>query len=283
MYAVGNLRNLLASEHPLVMPDAYDALSARLIEMAGFKAVQCSGFSMALASCVISEPGLGFEKNLQITRSIVDAVRVPVMADGEDGFGPPERVFEVTCAFLDAGVSGINLEDQIVSGQAPKRLVEPALMLDKLDAARSAAVDRKADLVVNARTDALAAAGDSQSGLKEAVKRGNMYLEAGGDMVFVTGVTSIDQVKRLVSEIAGPVSIAAGMPQNMDTMSVEELRECGVARVSLPTMAVLAAIRAMQQVLAMVRDAEQFSELNARQLLSGMPEVSAILSRPARQ
>src|SRR6266571_3492262 len=102
------LRALLKSERPLVMPDAYDALTARLIEDAGFKAVQCSGFSMALAAGCKSEEDLSFERNLQITREIVSSVNIPVMADGEDGFGPPEKVAATVKAFIAAGVSGIN-------------------------------------------------------------------------------------------------------------------------------------------------------------------------------
>ena len=106
------LRDLLRTERPLIIPDAYDGLSARLIEMIGFKAVQCSGFSMALASRAIPEARLSFEKNLEITRDIVQSVKVPVMADGEDGFGPPSRVFETVGAYIDAGIAGINIEDQ---------------------------------------------------------------------------------------------------------------------------------------------------------------------------
>jgi len=273
------LRSLLKTEQPLVMPDAYDALSARLIEMAGFKAVQCSGFSMALASHAIPEPMLGFERNIEITKAIVAAVSVPVMADGEDGFGPPERVFDVVRAFVEAGVSGINIEDQVVSEQAPKRLAEPNLMLDKLQAARSAAGNRESGIVINARTDAVLLASDKTAGLREAIRRGNLYLEAGSDMVFVTGVNSIEEVKVLVREIRGPVSITAGQPQNVGAMSIRDLRECGVARVSLPTLLVLTAMHAVQQALAMVRDSEQFTNLIDQGLLCGMPDVLAVLKR----
>jgi len=269
----GLLLELLASEHPLVMPDAYDALSARLIEMAGFKAIQCSGFSMALASSTAAEPALGFQRNLQITKSIVDAVGVPVMADGEDGFGPPEQVFETVGAFLDIGVSGINIEDQVVSETSERRLTEPGVMSAKLAAARAAATDHKMDLLINARTDALAHASDGGEGVKEAVKRGNRYRQAGADLIFVTGV------KTLVNEIDGPVSIAAGMPQNMDAMSIQELRDCGVARVSLPSILLFSAIQAVKRSLAVVRDTERFDELSSRDFLCGMSEVGAILKK----
>ena len=113
------LRELLQTEHPLVMPDAYDPLSARIIESLGFKAVQCSGYSFALAACCPSEPEFGFQRNLALTKSIVDAVQVPVMADGEDGFGDPPVVAETVRAFIRAGAGRVN--DRVVAGRRQGR------------------------------------------------------------------------------------------------------------------------------------------------------------------
>src|SRR5512136_849421 len=108
MGKASELRQLLKSGGTLVMPDAYDPISARLIERLGFKAVQCSGYSFALAACCPSEAVFGFERNLALTKAIVEAVEVPVMADGEDGFGDPPVVAETVRAFVRAGVAGIN-------------------------------------------------------------------------------------------------------------------------------------------------------------------------------
>ena len=144
------LRQLLQSECPLVMPDAYDALSARLIEMAGFKAVQCSGFSMALAARCAPEASLTIEDNLRMTTRIVQAVKLPVMADGEDGYGPPERVGATVQAFCAAGVAGINIEDQVLPPSQMKHVVPRSLMTEKLRAAREAANrSSMSDLVIN--------------------------------------------------------------------------------------------------------------------------------------
>ena len=152
------LRSLLASERPLVMPDAYDGLSARLIELAGFKAVQCSGYSMALSARAAKEDDLGFARNLEITRGIVQVVGVPVMADGEDGFGPPARIPETIAAFIDAGVAGINLEDQVLPSGKTKAVIDPMIMVEKIRAARRTAKEKGApDLVINGRTDVPAA------------------------------------------------------------------------------------------------------------------------------
>ena len=274
------LQNLLRMERPLVMPDAYDSLSARVIEAIGFKAVQCSGFSMALASRAIPEAKLGFEKNLEITRDIVHAVGVPVMADGEDGFGPPARVFEVVRAFVDAGVSGINIEDQLLPPSEAKSVVDRSLMIEKIRAAREAAAEAGAgDLVVNARTDALTVWPHRTEGLREAIERGNQYLDAGADLVFVIGVDSLAEAKQLAREIHGPVSIAAGLPNNIGAMSIGELRECGVARVSLPSVAILSALRALKQTLSMIYRAEGFREVTEQGLLSDMGDVANIMAR----
>ena len=86
------LKDLLTAKETLVMPDAYDAMSARIIEQAGFKAVQCSGYSFSVAACKKHETDIGLEENVAITAKIVEAVSVPVMADGEDGFGDVEQI-----------------------------------------------------------------------------------------------------------------------------------------------------------------------------------------------
>jgi len=274
------LRELLKSEHPLVMPDAYDGLSARLIQMVGFKAVQCSGFSIGLASRAVPEQTVDLDKNLDTTRDIVQAVSIPVMADGEDGFGPPSTVYKTVGAFLDVGVSGINLEDQVLPPPKARGVIDPVLMVEKIRAAREAARNRQAeDMVINARTDALAACADRLKGIDEAIMRGKKYLQAGADLIFVTAVATPDEAKRLVDGIQGPVSIATGMPYNMRTLTIGQLRACGVARVSLPAVAVFSAIQAIKQTLSIIRDGDTFEGITEKGLLCSPEDVSQVLSR----
>jgi len=271
------LRELITSPETLLMPDAYDPLSARLIESVGFKAVQCSGYSFALAAGCSSEAALGLERNLAMTKAIVEAVDVPVMADGEDGFGDPSVVAETVGAFIRAGVAGINIEDQVLGEPAPKRVVDQSLMVDKIRAARKAAQEeRLPDLVVNGRTDALAVASNRGEGLEEAIARANLYLEAGADLAFVTGVVTLSEVKTLVDRIHGPVSIAAGLPNNINSMSIAELKACGVARVSLPVIVIFSAIRAITRTLLALRDSESFSTILQEHLLCSPEELSAL-------
>ena len=271
------LRELITSPETLVMPDAYDPLSARLIESVGFKAVQCSGYSFALAARCSSEAAFGRERNLAMTKAIAAAVHVPVMADGEDGFGDPSVVAETVRAFIRAGVAGINLEDQVLGEPAPKRVVERGLMVEKIRVARRAAQEEGIpDLVINGRTDALAVASNRSDGLEEAVARANLYLEAGADLAFVTGVVAIPEVKTLVDRIRGPVSIAAGLPNNIKTLSVPELKACGVARVSFPVIAVFSAVRAIHRTLVALRDSGDVSAILQENLLCSPEELSAL-------
>ncbi|NLF18959.1 MAG: isocitrate lyase/PEP mutase family protein [Lentisphaerae bacterium] len=237
------LRELILAPETLIMPDAFDPLSARVIERLGFPAVQCSGFSMALAAMRPTEADLGLEANVALTHAIAAAVQVPVMADGEDGFGDAAGVPATVRAYVAAGAAGVNLEDQVLAQPGPKRVVPCEEMVAKLKAARAAARNAgNADLVINGRTDALTMGTDRQAGLREAAARANAYLAAGADLAFVVGVTSMEEVRYLLQELKGPLSIAAGMPYNLRSLPLADLRAAGVARVSLPVVAVLAAL-----------------------------------------
>jgi len=274
------LRELLASPGTLVMPDAYDPLSARIIQSLGFKAVQCSGYSFALAACCPSEAAFGFERNLALTKSIVEAVQVPVMADGEDAFGDPLVVAETVRAFARAGVAGINIEDQVLGQPAPKRIIDRGLMVEKIRAARGAAwQEGHPDLVINGRTDALSAATDRNAGLDESIVRANLYLDAGADLAFVTGVTTIAEVRAMVEGIRGPVSVAAGLPNNINMMSIADLRACGVRRVSLPVVAVFSAIQAISRTLVALRDSQDFTVILQEKLLCSPQDLSRLLTK----
>lgn len=262
------LRSYLRSDCPLIIPDAYDALSARLIERAGFKAVQCSGYSMALACGSEGEVNLGLKRNLQITGEIVRSVGIPVMADGEDGFGSPETTGQTVRSYIETGVAGMNIEDQDLQNSQVGRLVATEQMVEKIRAARNVAAECGVpEFVINGRSDALAVAADRHSGLAEAIERCCRYLDAGADLAFVTAVTTLEEVQTLVKEIPGPVSVAIGLPYNLQTLSIANLRDTGVARISLPAIAVFSAIRAMKQALRSIIDDESFQHLQQMNIL----------------
>lgn len=107
------LKKLLNSGNTLIMPDAYNSISARLIEKMGFKAIQCSGYSFSIAAGYKREADMTLDENIEWTRRIVSAVDIPVMADAEDGYGGPEEVIETVDRFIQAGAAGLNIEDMI--------------------------------------------------------------------------------------------------------------------------------------------------------------------------
>jgi 2-methylisocitrate lyase-like PEP mutase family enzyme len=244
------LKDLLIAKETLVMPDAYDPISARVIEETGFKAVQCSGYSFSVAACRKHEIDIGLEENVAMTARIVEAVSVPVMADGEDGFGGMEQIPTTIERYVKIGTAGINLEDQILDRKPGTRIVDSGLMQEKIKTAKNTAqAAGNPDLVINGRTDALKAFGSKKDGLREAIRRGNLYLEAGADIVFVTAVSTLEEVRELVKELQGPLSIAAGLAYNLDAFSINDLKELGVARVSLPSIAISATVKALFQAM----------------------------------
>jgi 2-methylisocitrate lyase-like PEP mutase family enzyme len=274
------LRELLRAGQTLVMPDAYDAISARIIEHCGFQAVQCSGCSISISLCQEDEARLTIEQNLEATRRIVSAVEVPVMADGEDGYGGPEATGETIRRFVDAGVAGINIEDQVIGAKGGVRIVDRSLMIEKLQAARQSARSAgNPELLINGRTDALRAMPDRSAGLQEAISRANAYLQAGADLAFVTYAATLDEVKACVSQINGPVSIAAGQAYNIQSFSIEDLQACGVARVSLPTLAILASVQALASAMRDIHETKGFKAFVDNDRLATWAQIREILRR----
>jgi len=245
------LHTLIHAADILVMPAAFDPISARLVQEAGFTAVQCSGLGISATHLGMPDVSiLSMSDMVARTRAIVDAVDIPVMADGDTGFGNEVNTWYAVRAFEDAGAAGINLEDQILPkrcGQVEgKTLVSANEMVAKI----RAAVDARRDphFVINARTDAL-----SLGGIEEAVARGTAYLEAGATMVFVEGIRSRDEVRELASRLHGPLAtniIEQG--DGMQDVTFAELQSLGVARVSLSVSLLLGAIHGMRKALAHV-------------------------------
>lgn len=273
------LRSLFGSGEMLVMPDAYDPISARVIEKAGFRAIQCSGGSIAIASCIRSETELTIEANLEATRRIAAAVKVPVMADGEDGYGDAAATGMTVGRFIEAGAAGINIEDAIPSTTKECRLISESCMTDKILSAREAA-DRAGDkdFIINARTDALRACSTREDGLREAIRRANRYLEAGADLAFVCYAATIDEVNTLVKEISGPVSIAAGLPYNFREFTIDDLKRCGVRRVSLPMLAILSSTEALLKSVSMANEPDGLAKAFDQGRCASSEDLESLLS-----
>jgi 2-methylisocitrate lyase-like PEP mutase family enzyme len=270
------LKELILSNKTLVMPDAYDQLSAKIIEHIGFKAVQCSGYSFSIAKLKTKEIEIGFEENLLITSNIINTVSIPVMADGEDGFGGIEQIQDTVKCYLKAGAAGINIEDQESNKQANPKIIDSQIMIAKIKAARKAATEiGNFDFVINGRTDALESLDTRKKGLEESIKRANLYLEAGADLAFVVKVKTLEEAKILVKEINGPVSIAAGLTYNVNNFSIKDLIDIGVARVSLPCIAIQSTINALMKSLKYLKT-NDFSNIINDDLLCTIHDIERL-------
>lgn len=258
----------------LILPNAWDAASARIVEAAGFHAVATSSASVAFARGFPDDGSIGREAMLGEVALIASRVSVPVSADVEAGYGPTLADVEATVAgVIDAGAVGINLEDAIPGG-APT----PLFGLD--DAARRvAAAWATADrlgvpIVINARTDPfLLALGDSnEERLAIAIERGRAYLSAGADIVFVPGVRDPALVRRLADAIGGPISLMVGPGAPAAT----ELFAAGAHRISLGPHAMLAALGTLRAIADQARRSGTWMELGRQPV--PFAEVEALLA-----
>ena len=231
----------LHDARPLVLPNAWDAASARVIELAGAPAVATTsaGVSWALGRGDGQRVDRG--EMIAAVRRIVAVVAVPVTADIESGYGDgtAEDVAETVRAVIEAGAVGINLEDSIGGALLP-----PERQAERIRAARAAAAGAGTDLVINARTDGyLFAVGAAGSRLEETLRRARIYRAAGADCVFVPGVVERETIGRLVEGIDGPLNVMAGP----GAPSTAELGRLGVARVSVGPAITQAALEATRR------------------------------------
>lgn len=213
----------------LLLPNAWDGGSARAIEQAGAKAIATTSAGVSWALGLKDAQRLSRERMLEAVAQIVQAVDLPVTADLEGGYGAePSAVAQTVHGLLQAGAVGLNLED---SGNGGEPLLATQTQALRLQAARAAAGEADVEVFINARTDVFFfPQGRSQEALiAEAIERGNAYLEAGADCVFVPGVLDPAVIAALLVGLRGPLNTQAipGAP------SIAELERLGVARASL--------------------------------------------------
>lgn len=247
------LRELLARPEPLVAPGAYDALSARLVEQAGFDVVYMTGFGTTAS--LIGRPDVGLLTGAEMVdnaRRIAAAVDLPVIADADTGYGNAINVVRTVQAYEGAGVAGIHLEDQVnpkKCGHMSGKAVIPAEeMVGKLRAA--VAARRDPDFVLIARTDAAAV-----EGLDSAVARARAYAGAGADVLFVEAPTSEDDIARVAGELKGVAPLVFNWAEGGRTppISLARIAELGFALVLYPIGTLLAATAGMRALLATLR------------------------------
>ena len=247
MTAARTLRAMLDGPEIIVLPGAYDGLSARLAERAGLRAMFSTGFGVSAS--MLGQPDFGLltmSETMERVRQICGAVSVPVVADMDTGYGNPLNVQRTVRECVAAGAGGLILEDQ----QWPKKCGhfegKKVIPAEEHAAKIRAAADARGDsgLVIIARTDARA-----PLGLDEAIRRGRMYRDAGADVVFVEAPQSVDEL-RAVKQAIPDVPLFANMVEGGKTplLRHDELQALGYKMVVFPLSALLAAAKAIEAV-----------------------------------
>ncbi len=242
------LRRLHHGPRMLLLLNAWDVISARLVEELGHPAVATS--SAGIANCLgyPDSQRISRSEMLEMVRRIVQAVRVPVTADLEAGYaGSAREMGETAQELLETGAVGLNLED---SQQNETRLIDLSLAVEKIEAVREAGAAAGVRLVINARTDAYWWKGaEPDTRTAETVRRAQAYRLAGADCIFIPGLKDPAEIAAFLRESPGPLNIlgGAGVPP------LPELQKLGVARVSLgsgPARAAVGVIRKIARELA---------------------------------
>jgi len=277
MNRVQRLRDLLAQPGLEVMPCCFDALSAKLIERAGFPVTFMSGFAVSVARLGLPDTGLiSYAEMADQGRSICDAVKIPVIGDGDTGYGNPLNVKRTVQGYARAGFACIMIEDQV----APKRCghtrgkqtVPREEALTRLRAALDAR-DEGAEILVMARTDARAT-----EGFDEALARARAFRALGADITFLEAPQSEAEMRRYCAEVEGPKM--ANLVEQGDTplLPPAELEAIGYKLAAYPLTLQLAALQAMTEALDAMKAGTRparlasFAELQA---VAGFPEYFA--------
>jgi 2-methylisocitrate lyase-like PEP mutase family enzyme len=256
---VAHFRQLHAKK-PLILPNAWDAASARVIEAAGALAIATTSAGISWSFGRADGQKLRREEMLQVIGNIVQSVKVPVSADVESGYGngSAEDVAETVEALISLGVAGINIEDS--PGHDGQILLAPEEHAEHIRIARQTATSMGGDLLINARTDVyLFQVGDVKTRLSAAVQRARLYRRAGADCVFVPGVVDIGTIAELVRAIEGPLNVMA-MP---GAPSAKQLGKIGVARVSVGPWVAQAALATAQRAAHELVEQGTYTSLEA--------------------
>ncbi|MDD4570125.1 MAG: isocitrate lyase/PEP mutase family protein [Tepidanaerobacteraceae bacterium] len=273
-----SLRKLIEDEQILVAPGAHDVLTAKVIEKIGFSAVYMTGYGQAAS--VLGKPDVGLMTMTEMrdqARKFAAAVDIPVIADGDTGFGNAVNVIRTVQEYEQAGVAAIQLEDQIAPkkcGHMTGRQVVPLdEMLGKIEAAKSARKDK--DFVIIARTDAR-----TSLGFQEALKRSKAYADAGADVIFFESPESEEEMKKLNKELNIPT--VANMVEGGRTplFSAKELEKMGYSVVIFPTASIYTTAYSMMELMLEIKEKGSTKERMEKMIpfeefneLIGLPKI----------
>jgi len=250
------LRKAILERRAVAVPGCHDALSAKVIESCGFEVIQISGYG--LAASLLAKPDVGLVQMkdiLDLTWNIVQAVKIPVMADVDTGGGNAVNAAWITERLIAMGVAGMNLEDQVFPKRcghmSGKEVIAAEEMAGKIRACADVRDRLDRDFIINARTDAF-----SVLGLDEAIRRCNLYLANGADLAFIDGIKTRSDIETAVVKLDGPLSVnlmdaISGMKTEL--VPLPELVKLGVGRVSIPVASIMVAHKALMDFFKALR------------------------------
>jgi 2-methylisocitrate lyase-like PEP mutase family enzyme len=275
------LRALVAGRRGVVVPGAYDAVSARLVEQAGFPAVYMTGFGVSAAR--LGLPDLGFAGLAEMAdqaRNLASAVSIPVIADADTGYGSALQVRRTVQQYELAGVAALHLEDQVAPKRCGHLSGKEVVPVEEFAGRIRAAVEARTDpdLLLIARTDAIGV-----TGFEDAVARAAAAARAGADVLFVEAPTSEAEIEALPRRLDRPLLFNYAPSGRSPLPPFARLRDLGYALVILPVDLLFAATRAMQRHLAELRERDATSRDPERRVsfqefceLIGLPEHLAL-------
>ena len=278
------LHELVLRKQGLVVPGAYDCVSAKLVERAGFQAVYMTGYGTSASR--LGLPDLGFAGLTEMADhalNMASAVSIPLIADADTGYGNPLNVRRTVQMYESAGVAALHLEDQMLPKRcghlAGKQVVPPEEFAQKIRAAVEARTDP--DLLIIARTDAIAV-----TGFDDALRRGEAALKAGADILFVEAPTSAQQIETVAKTFDAPLLFNYAPGGRSPLLPFKRLRELEYAIILLPVDTLFVAVKAVQSFLAGVKEKDDvlafadryvpFAEFNE---LIGLAEQMALGDR----
>lgn len=227
------LRRYIEEQEILMIPVVHDALCARIAEQSGFKAIFTAGYANSAA--LLGKPDISLltlTEMVDVASRIVDAVNIPVFADGDTGHGNVTNVMRTVKLFEKAGVAGLFIEDQVdpkrCGHMAGKQVIPAKEMIAKLRAALDARSDP--DFVIMARTDALAV-----GGIDDAINRARLYRNVGADLIFVEAPESVEQMRRIIKEVKAPHMVNMLPGGRTPLLTAKELQEIGYSVVAYAT------------------------------------------------
>jgi len=286
MRVTTRLRQLLAGPDLVVVPGAYDALSARLIAQAGFPAVYMTGFGTAAS--VLGQPDVGLlTMSEMVSRAAALAAVIgdlPLIADADTGYGNPINVRRTIREYERTGVAGVHIEDQVWPKKCGHMEGKQVIPMDEMVQKVRAAVDARQDpdFVIIARTDAIAV-----YGLEDALRRGQAYQEAGADIVFIEAPRSSEEL-RAIKLAFSDVPLLFNWAESGKTplLSLDEIRSLGFKLVIFPVSMLFAASHAMLSLLEVLKRGETPTPF-AGQMVTfsqftdavGLPEIQALERR----